>query len=41
VFEPYTEEVFKESRDWIASHGIFPDGNLGANQYDDAIVTLA
>ncbi len=41
VFEPYTEEVFKESRDWIASHGIFPDGNLGTNRYDDAIVTLA
>jgi ABC-type nitrate/sulfonate/bicarbonate transport system substrate-binding protein len=41
VFEPYTEEVFKESRDWIASHGIFPDGNLGAHTYDDAIVTLA
>jgi ABC-type nitrate/sulfonate/bicarbonate transport system substrate-binding protein len=40
VFEPYTEEVFKESRDWIASHGIFPDGNLGANRYEEATVSL-
>ena len=40
VFEPYTEEVFKQSRDWIASHGIFPDGDLGATRYEEATVSL-
>ena len=40
VFEPYTEEVYREARDWIASHGIFPDGNLGATRYEEATVTL-
>jgi ABC-type nitrate/sulfonate/bicarbonate transport system substrate-binding protein len=34
VFEPYTKEVFEEARDWIASHGNFPDGNLGAGAYE-------
>ena len=41
VFEPYTQEVFTEARDWIASHGIFPDGNLGANRYQESVVSLA
>jgi ABC-type nitrate/sulfonate/bicarbonate transport system substrate-binding protein len=40
VFEPYTEQVFTEARDWIASHGIFPDGDLGAQHYDEATVSL-
>jgi hypothetical protein len=41
VFEPYSAEVFRQSRDWIAAHGIFPDGNLGAGRYDEATVSLA
>jgi ABC-type nitrate/sulfonate/bicarbonate transport system substrate-binding protein len=41
VFEPYTEEVYTEAREWIASHGIFPDGNLGAQDYREATVSLA
>lgn len=40
VFEPYTEAVFEESRDWIAAHGIFPDNNLGTGRYDEATVSL-
>ena len=40
VFEPYSEEVYTEARDWIASHGIFPDGNLGASEYDKATVRV-
>ncbi|HEX5509119.1 MAG TPA: ABC transporter substrate-binding protein [Pseudolabrys sp.] len=40
VFEPYTPEVFRESREWIAERGIFPDGNLGAGQYEQATVSL-
>lgn len=38
VFEPYTREVFDESREWVAAHDIFPDGNLGSGDYSQ--VTL-
>ncbi len=41
VFEPYSREVFEESRDWIREHGIFEGNDLGARSYDNAIVTLA
>jgi len=41
VFEPYTEAVFEESRNWISEHGIFPDNNLGAHRYDEVTVSLA
>jgi hypothetical protein len=40
VFEPYTEEVYKEARSWIASHGIYPDGNLGGEHYEEATVSV-
>jgi hypothetical protein len=40
VFEPYTKEVFEESFDWIAQRHIFPDGQMGAGQYDQAVVSL-
>jgi hypothetical protein len=40
VFEPYTKQVFEESRKWIAERGIFPDGDLGSNDYEHSIVTL-
>jgi hypothetical protein len=40
VFEPYTEEVYKEARSWIASHGIYPDGNLGGERYEGATVSV-
>src|SRR5579884_2888341 len=36
VFEPYTKEVYTEARNWIAAHGIFPDGNLGGEGYEHA-----
>jgi hypothetical protein len=40
VFEPYTKQVFDESRKWIAERGIFPDGDLGSNDYEHSIVSL-
>ncbi|MBV9555723.1 MAG: ABC transporter substrate-binding protein [Pseudolabrys sp.] len=40
VFEPYTKEVYTEAREWIASHGIFADGNMGAGAYDKATVSV-
>ncbi|MGH8661020.1 MAG: ABC transporter substrate-binding protein [Burkholderiales bacterium] len=41
VFEPYTREVFEDSRRWIAEHRIFEDGKMGAGRYEDAIISLA
>lgn len=40
VFEPYTKEVYEESFAWIAAHGIFPDGEMGAGIYENAILQL-
>lgn len=37
VFEPYTESAFRSSREWIAQHEIFPDANLGARSYSEAV----
>ena len=41
VFEPYTREAFEESFDWIAKHNIFPEGEMGAGRYEDAVISLA
>ena len=41
VFEPYTEEVFAQSRDWIADHGIFATDKMGASGYLDAVIQVA
>ena len=38
VFERYTEEAWRDARDWIARHGIFPDGDLGPRSYADAVM---
>jgi len=40
VFEPYTKEVFEESFEWIAQHQIFPQGEMGAGKYEQAVVSL-
>ena len=41
VFEPYSREIFEDSRAWIAEHGIFDGGDLGAKAYDNAVVRLS
>ena len=41
VFEPYTRESFEDSQRWIAAHGIFEEGKMGAGRYDESVVTLA
>ncbi len=41
VFEPYTKEIFEESFEWIAARGIFPEGQMGAGNYEDAVVSAA
>ena len=41
VFEPYTKEVFEESFEWIAARGIFPEGQMGAGNYEAAVISAA
>ncbi len=38
VFEPYSRQIFDQSREWIAERDIFEDG-LGDLSYEQAIVT--
>jgi hypothetical protein len=38
VFEPYTKEVFEQTFEWIAAHGIFAEGGLGSCRYEQAIL---
>ncbi|HTV50591.1 MAG TPA: hypothetical protein VME21_05350 [Steroidobacteraceae bacterium] len=39
VFEPYTQEAFEQSREWIAQHRIFAQDKLGSRDYAEAIVS--
>jgi len=41
VFEPYTKELFDRSFEWISRHAIFPEGGMGAGNYEDSCVSLA
>lgn len=41
VFEPYTKEAFEESFNWIAERGIFPEGEMGAGNYESSVVLSA
>jgi len=41
VFEPYSREVFEQSREWIKEHGIFDGGDLGAKAYDQSVIRAA
>lgn len=41
VFEPYSRQIFDDSRAWIAERGIFEGNDLGAQAYDNAVVRLA
>ena len=42
VFEPYTEEVFAQSREWIATREIFEAGKapLATDNYDAAVLRV-
>jgi len=40
VFETYTKEVYEESFEWIAAHGIFPEGGMGTGHYERATLSL-
>jgi hypothetical protein len=36
-----SREAFERSFDWIAEHGIFEPGEMGAGSYEKAVVSLA
>jgi ABC-type nitrate/sulfonate/bicarbonate transport system substrate-binding protein len=40
VFEPYTQEVYDASFEWIAAHRIFPEGGMGPGRYNEATLSL-
>jgi len=41
VFEKYSQEMFDQSRDWVSERDIFPDNDLGANDYSNATYQVA
>jgi hypothetical protein len=40
VFEPYSRDAFSQSFEWIAEHAIFERENMGAGNYDQAVVSI-
>ena len=38
--QPYTRGDFKDAREWMLEHGIFPDGDLGTGDYEKSVVRL-
>jgi hypothetical protein len=40
VFETYTKEVYEESFEWIAAHGIVEEGKMGRGKYEEATLSL-
>jgi hypothetical protein len=41
VFKPYTKDVFDKSFEWIAEHGIFPEGAMGSGKYERLAFQIA
>jgi hypothetical protein len=41
VFETYSREVFEQSFEWIAEHGIFAKGRMGSGEYDRSTISFA
>ncbi len=41
VFEPYTEDMFERSQNWVTQRGIFPDGGPGTAPYQESIYATA
>jgi len=37
---PYTKDVYETSFEWIAAHGIFPEGAMGSGSYEGATLSL-
>jgi hypothetical protein len=37
VFDTYTEDAYRQAREWIAEHHIFPSGDLGSLDYAESV----
>jgi hypothetical protein len=37
VFEPYTREMFEQTHRWMEHARLFPEGQVGAQNYDVAV----
>ena len=37
VFEPYTREMFEQTHRWMEQEKLFPEGQVGAPDYDRAV----
>jgi len=37
VFDTYTEDAYRQAREWISEHHIFPDGDLGSSGYSESV----
>jgi hypothetical protein len=37
VFDTYTEDAYRQAREWIAEHHIFPSGDLGSIGYAESV----
>jgi hypothetical protein len=41
VFEPYSQEAFEQSFEWIRRHAIFATGKMGLGNYEEAVISMA
>jgi hypothetical protein len=41
VFEPYSQEAFEQSFEWIRRHAIFETGKMGLGRYEEAVISTA
>ncbi len=41
VFEKYSQNVFEESQNWMADHGIFEPGHFHKRDYAESVLTVA
>ncbi len=38
VFEPYSQQMYAATRDWVNARGIFPEAKKGRDAFDEAVV---
>ena len=41
VFEPYNQQIFNDTREWVVERDIFPEDKVGAGSFEEAVVTAA
>ena len=41
MFEPYTREMFEQTRKWVLSWNIFDEENVGRGSYEDSVAAAS